>query len=109
MTKYNLVSEWMNASISEKTRTFLQAFANGAAKDQGVILQEGDVIRWSLKSSGTMGLAVFRPEQVEQRKAPVKTSPVTLPPGITPELLAQALAIVAGTATKAPVKKKAGK
>jgi len=108
MAKYNLVSEWLNASISEKTRTFLQAFANGAAKDQGVILQEGDVIRWSLKSSGTMGLAVFRPEQVEQRKAPVKPSPVALPPGVTPELLAQALAIVAAQ-PQAPSKKKARK
>ena len=114
MTKYNIISDWMNATLSIQMRNTLQAFADGAARDQGLDVQPGDIVRWSLKSSGKMGLAVFRPEQAElpkaRSKAPVAppvASPVELPAGITPEVLAQALAIAASMATKAPAKGKA--
>ena len=110
MTKYNIISDWMNATLSIQMRNTLQAFADGAARDQGLDVQSGDIVRWSLKSSGKMGLAVFRPEQAElpkaRSKAPV-APPVELPAGITPEVLAQALAIAASMATKAPAKGKA--
>ena len=102
MTKYNIISDWMNATLSIQMRNTLQAFADGAARDQGLDVQPGDIVRWSLKSSGKMGLAVFRPEQAElpkaRSKAPV-ASPVELPAGITPEVLAQALAIAASKTT----------
>ena len=102
MTKYNIISDWMNATLSMQMPNTLQAFADGAARDQGLDVQLGDVVRWSLKSSGKMGLAVFRPEQAElpkaRSKAPV-ASPVELPAGITPEVLAQALAIAASKTT----------
>ena len=102
MTKYNIISDWMNATLSVQMRNTLQAFADGAARDQGLDVQPGDIVRWSLKSSGKMGLAVFRPEQAElpkaRSKAPV-ASPVELPAGITPEVLAQALAIAASKTT----------
>ena len=102
MTKYNIISDWMNATLSIQMRNTLQAFADGAARDQGLDVQPGDIVRWSLKSSGKMGLAVFRPAQAElpkaRSKAPV-ASPVELPAGITPEVLAQALAIAASKTT----------
>ena len=107
MQKYNIVSEWMNVAVSEKTRTFIQAFVDGAAHDSGIILQPGDVVRWRLTSNGRIAFAVFRPEQAElpkaRSKAPVAppvASPVELPAGITPEVLAQALAIAA---SKTPI------
>ena len=106
MQKYNIVSEWMNVAVSEKTRTFIQAFVDGAAHDSGIILQPGDVVRWRLTSNGRIAFAVFRPEQAElpkaRSKAPVAppvASPVELPAGITPEVLAQALAIAASKNT----------
>ena len=110
MAKYNIDSEWMNVAVSEKTRTFIQAFVDGAAHDSGIILQPGDVVRWRLTSNGRIAFAVFRPEQVELPKARSKASiappvelpvesPVELPAGITPEVLAQALAIAASKTT----------
>ena len=63
MTKYNIVSDWMNVTVSEKTRVFIQAFVDGAAQDSGSVLQPGDIVRWRLTSNGRIAFAVFRPEQ----------------------------------------------
>ena len=114
MQKYNIVSDWLNATVSIQTRNTLQAFVDGAARDQEQDVQPGDIVRWRMTSNGRVAFAVFRPEQAElpkaRSKAPVAppvASPVELPAGITPEVLAQALAIAASMATKAPAKGKA--
>ena len=102
MQKYNIVSDWLNATVSIQTRNTLQAFVDGAARDQEQDVQPGDIVRWRMTSNGRIAFAVFRPEQAElpkaRSKAPV-ASPVELPAGITPEVLAQALAIAASKTT----------
>ena len=74
MKKYNIISDWLNATLSIQMRNTLQAFADGAARDQEQDVQPGDIVRWRLTSNGRLAFAVFRPEQAELPKARSKAS-----------------------------------
>ena len=106
MAKYVIASEWTNVSLQIQDMATLQKLAVNAAKAKGLNVRPGDIVRFDLKSSGKMALAVFRPEgaempvEAELPKAKIK-APTELPAGLTPEMLAQFAAILLAVETKA--------